>query len=103
MKAVPCTLYSTTILCAHSNCFKITVTERNFNFRQDSKDDIPTWLCFNNVSKFENFFRAGIFKQSMGQEGKEFIVPARKATQAGGIHSLESIPGLHKRIKMRAM
>ncbi len=30
------------------------------------------------------------------------IVPARQATQAGGIHSLESIPGLHKRLKIRA-
>jgi hypothetical protein len=31
------------------------------------------------------------------------IVPARQATQAGGIHSLESIPGLHKRLKIRAL
>jgi hypothetical protein len=30
------------------------------------------------------------------------IVPVRQATQAGGIHSLESIPGLHKRLKIRA-
>ncbi len=30
------------------------------------------------------------------------IVPARQATKAGGIHSLESIPGLHKRLKIRA-
>jgi hypothetical protein len=30
------------------------------------------------------------------------IVPARQATQAGGIHSLESILGLHKRLKIRA-
>jgi hypothetical protein len=27
------------------------------------------------------------------------IVPARQATEAGGIHSLESIPRLHKRLK----
>jgi hypothetical protein len=30
------------------------------------------------------------------------IVPARQATQAVGIHSLESIPGLRKRLKIRA-
>jgi hypothetical protein len=28
------------------------------------------------------------------------IVPARQATQAGGIDSLESIPGLHKRLQI---
>ncbi len=31
------------------------------------------------------------------------IVPARQATQAGGIHSFESILGLHKRLKIRAL
>ncbi len=31
------------------------------------------------------------------------IVPARQATWAGGIFSLESIPGLHKRLKIRAL
>ncbi len=31
------------------------------------------------------------------------IVPARQATQAGGIHSLEPIPTLHKRLKIRAL
>jgi hypothetical protein len=30
------------------------------------------------------------------------IVPARQATLAGGTNSLESIPGLHKRLKIRA-
>jgi hypothetical protein len=30
------------------------------------------------------------------------IVPARHATWAGGIHSLESIPGPHKHLKIRA-
>jgi hypothetical protein len=48
---------------------------------------------------------AGIFKQSMGarnQDKNRVIVPARQATLAGGIHSLESIPGLHKRLKIRA-
>jgi hypothetical protein len=30
------------------------------------------------------------------------IVPARQAKLAGGIHSLESIPGLYKRLKIRA-
>ncbi len=31
------------------------------------------------------------------------MVPARQATQPGGIHSLESIPGLQKRLKIRAL
>ncbi len=30
-------------------------------------------------------------------------MPACQATQAGGIHTLESIPGLHKRLKIRAL
>ncbi len=30
------------------------------------------------------------------------IVPARLATLAGGIDAFESIPGLHKRLKIRA-
>ncbi len=30
------------------------------------------------------------------------VVPARQATKAGGIVSLESIPGLHKSLKIRA-
>jgi hypothetical protein len=32
-----------------------------------------------------------------------FEVPSCKATQAGGIDSLESIPGLHKRFQFRAL
>ncbi len=36
----------------------------------------------------------------LGTEEEWVIVPARQATQAGGIHSLESIPGLHKRLKI---
>jgi hypothetical protein len=31
------------------------------------------------------------------------IVPARQASKAGGINSLESIPGVHKRLKIRAL
>jgi hypothetical protein len=31
------------------------------------------------------------------------IVPARQATQAGGIHPLQSIHGLHKRLKILAL
>jgi hypothetical protein len=48
--------------------------------------------------------RAGILKQSMGARNRvgKVIVTARQATWAGGIHSLESIPGLHKRLKIRA-
>ncbi len=37
-----------------------------------------------------------------GTEQDRVIVPARQATQAGGIHSLESIPGLHLCLKIRA-
>ncbi len=37
------------------------------------------------------------------EEEYRVIVPARQATEAGGIHSLESIPGLHKRLKIRAL
>ena len=40
---------------------------------------------------------AEIFKQSM-----KVVVPARKATQPGGIGSLESILGLLKSLKIRA-
>jgi hypothetical protein len=53
-------------------------------------------------------YRAGFFKQSMGAIGTEqeygyrVIVPARQATKAGGIHSLESVPGLHKCLKILA-
>ncbi len=49
--------------------------------------------------------RAGIFKQSMGARHRRnrVIVLARLATLAGGIHSLESILRLHKRIKIRAL
>ncbi len=47
---------------------------------------------------------AGIFKQSMEARNRGGIVlsywPA--TLQAGGIHSLESIPGFHKRLKIRA-
>jgi hypothetical protein len=31
-----------------------------------------------------------------------FVVQARQASWFGGIHYLESIPGLHKRLKIRA-
>ena len=47
--------------------------------------------------------RAGSFKQSMGAwepSRNRFVVPARQATEAGGIHSLESIPGLLKSLKI---
>ncbi len=32
-----------------------------------------------------------------------FVVPARQATYAGEIDSSESIPGLHKRLQIRAL
>jgi hypothetical protein len=49
--------------------------------------------------------RAGIFKQFMGARNRTGIGLSHrpnKATLAGGIHSLESIPGPHKRLKIRA-
>ncbi len=54
--------------------------------------------------RLESSPRAGIFKQSIGARNRVGIGlsyrPARLV--AGGIHSLESIPGLHKRLKIRA-
>ncbi len=47
------------------------------------------------------FIRARIFKRLWSRN--RVFVPARQATYAGGIHSLESIPGLHKRLKIRAL
>jgi hypothetical protein len=59
------------------------------------------------LSKMEGMApRAGIFKQSMGARDRVGIglsLLARQATKAGGIHSLESIPGLHKRFKIRPL
>jgi hypothetical protein len=48
---------------------------------------------------------AGIFKQSIGgwePSRNRVVVPARQATQPGGIGSLESILGLLKSLKIRA-
>ncbi len=47
------------------------------------------------VLEFRTFYR--------GQEPSRsrVIVPARQATYTGGIDSLESIPGLLKRLKIR--
>ncbi len=47
------------------------------------------------------FLNAVLGGQEPSRNG--IIVPARQATQAGEIHSLESIPGLHKRLKIRAL
>ncbi len=49
---------------------------------------------------------AGIFKQSKGGQEpsrNRVVVPARRTTQAGGIDSLESILGLLKSLKIRAL
>jgi hypothetical protein len=49
---------------------------------------------------------AGIFKQSMwarNRVGIGIVVPARQATQPGGISSLESILRLLKSLKIRAL
>ncbi len=32
-----------------------------------------------------------------------FVVPARQTTYPGGVDSSESIPGLHKRLQIRAL
>ncbi len=57
------------------------------------------------ISSSQKHNRAGIFKESVGARNRGGIGlsyrPARP-TLAGGIHSLESIPGLHKRLKIRA-
>jgi hypothetical protein len=50
--------------------------------------------------------RAGIFIQSMWARNRIGIgyrtgTPGSQATKAGGIHSLELIPELHKRLKIR--
>ncbi len=65
---------------------------------------------FENFKEPKNRFQgidscAGSSKPSMGSQEpsrNRVIVPARQATQAGGIHSLEWIPVLHKRLKVRA-
>jgi hypothetical protein len=46
---------------------------------------------------------AGIFKQSMEPSRNRVVVPARQATQRGGIGSLESILGLLKSLKIRPL
>jgi hypothetical protein len=57
------------------------------------------------LSDLYSFSRpAGIFKQSVGARNRVemVVVPARQATQPGGIGSLESIHGLLKSLKIRA-
>ncbi len=39
----------------------------------------------------------------LGTSSNRVVLTVRQATFAGGIHSLESIPGLHKRLKIRAL
>ncbi len=48
-------------------------------------------------------FCAGIFKLSMGARNRGRIVPARQATQPGGMCSLESILRLLQSLKIRAL
>ncbi len=53
------------------------------------------------ILKFQHC--AGILEQSMGAKDpsrNRLVVPARRATKAGGIEPLESIPGLLKSIKI---
>jgi hypothetical protein len=57
----------------------------------------------NDSSIFSFVIRAGIFKKSMGARHRVGIgLSFRPATLASGIDALESIPGLHKRLKIRA-
>jgi hypothetical protein len=51
-------------------------------------------------------YSAGIFKQAMvatNRVGIGFVIPARQATKAGGIDSLELILVLLKSLKIRAL
>jgi hypothetical protein len=51
---------------------------------------------------WSDHYWAGIYEQSMGAvepSRNRVILPARQATKAGGIDSLESIPGLLKSLK----
>jgi hypothetical protein len=72
----------------------------------DSLEPIPKLLEGLQIRAQEvnKIFRAGIFKKSMGARHRGEIGfsyrPAR--LQAGGTHSLESIPGPHKHLKVRA-
>jgi hypothetical protein len=54
------------------------------------------------------FIRAGIFNQYMGARNRVGIGLSHRHARLhrlapGGIHSLESIPGLHKRLKIPAL
>ncbi len=69
------------------------------------QDDWVSWV--NSVSNGEltvaPYNSAGIFEQSMGpgtKYRKRVLVPARQATQTGGINSLESISGHHRSLKI---
>jgi hypothetical protein len=58
------------------------------------------------LSYFLLLYCAGIFKQSMGARNRVgiiVVVPARQATQPGGIGSLKLILGLLKSLKIRAL
>ncbi len=59
---------------------------------------------FQGISSTAYVACAGIFKQFMGgkeSSRKRVVVPARQATQPGGIGSLESIIGLLKCLNIR--
>ncbi len=55
------------------------------------------------VHVYTSITSAGIFKQSMGARNRVGLsyVPARQATQPGGVGSLEAILGLLKSLKIR--
>ncbi len=46
---------------------------------------------------------AGILEQSMVDKNRGVVVPAHQATLAGGIDSLERIPGLRKRLQIQTL
>jgi hypothetical protein len=60
----------------------------------------------NTEDRNEFMHRAGIFKKSMGARhrgGIGFLYRPARLHRLGGIHSLESMPGPHKHLKVRAL
>jgi hypothetical protein len=63
----------------------------------------PNKVNLTELEFLNNLWGLGTYRNSRNRNSRNrVIVPARPATYSGGIHSLESIPGLHKRLKIRA-
>ncbi len=73
----------------------------------DPGEERSSWSVWLNASSVpKDSTNAGIFKQYMGAlepSRNRVVVMARQATEAGGIDSLESILGLLKSLKIRAL